>query len=221
MANIEGKPSSGVRDWASFAFSFVAFALSIIAFVAGMRKSDSVELSLAGVIAGFNYDHRTDAFTLSSDLIATFVNSGTRAVAISKILLLVSQKSELSGDDVADCYGSARVLVYKFDPFVVKAQDATVQALTKFTEPKATKDAGDDRLSIEFDDRKLAVHPLLLCLGISFIVPDHVPQVTVMKLLSERWPLKEPMTPSNASGHLYYDKPPLVMFQETNYSLFK
>ena len=97
----KGKAESGgwFKDWFTFVTSIIAFVISIITFYSSsILEVDDFRISLQGVLSNDNVALNNQYFNTLSDMTATFINTGTRPVALESLLLVVAQGSPLTGN---------------------------------------------------------------------------------------------------------------------------
>jgi hypothetical protein len=212
------KSSFSIKEWVGIITSFVAFVLSLYTFYSSnLRKVDDFRLSLQGVMSGFNMG---EEFAIGSELSGTFINSGTRSVAVENVSLLVTQHEVFTGDLIKDCYGGQELYRVMLEPFVVKPQEIAIRPLKKYEPQLNHKFAPDGSPILAFTDAKASVHPLVICLLVIFVLPEHAQQVRQVLLMAENWPSTSKFTPASPAGYRYLNQPPSILLQESRFSLF-
>jgi hypothetical protein len=213
----EKKSAFSIKEWVGFTTSLIAFALSVFTFyMAHVRKVDDVRISLDGPMSAVRIG---DSFMFTSRANGTFINNGTRSVGIQSAGLLVSQNPSLTGDRGVDCYNNAELYQLEIEPIVVKPQELVIRSLHKF-EPFAGHAlahtfADDDSLIQKFSDANAASNPILVCLVLAFIVPEHPQRAELVVLFAENWLSTSPSAPA---GKLYLDQPPFILLKESSFS---
>jgi hypothetical protein len=141
------------------------------------------------------------------------------AVGIQSAGLLVSQNASLSGNRYADCYEKAELYQLEIEPIVVKPQELVIRSLHKFQPFIGHTFAAPDSLMQKFSDASATSNPILVCLVLAFIVPEHPQRVELVVLLAEDWPSTSPAAPTTPAGNLYLNQPPFILLKESSLSL--
>jgi hypothetical protein len=209
--------SGSLKDWGSAASSVLALMLSVFTFyITNLRKVDDFRVSIHGVLSARN---NGDTFTFTSALTATFINSGTRPVALESTDLMIVQ-GPFTGNESIDCFKDGEVLYVDAEPVVLKPQDIAIRPLQKYKPRGARVVASDGSPVLNFADPKASVHPILICLAVTFLAPEHQQRTELIVLLAQDWQATERFAPQSAAALPFLKERPYVLLKESTFALF-
>jgi len=121
----------------------------------------------------FKHDTKSDKLFLDNKAPLTFINSGTRAVAITHVILSVSKpRQKISSATCRQEPGS--VVFYKFEPFVIKAGEVLAKEISL--------DYSDGALTYITNPVDISTDPYhaSVCMTMVLITPDSSERVSTV-----------------------------------------
>jgi hypothetical protein len=225
MSEASGEAATGGDKfrWFTSITAVVAFVISLYTFFsANIREVDDFQISLEGTTTSQNDHLNNVTFDFISGLNATFINTGTRPVAVERVGLIVSDNKTNTGDNEKDCPVSALEYAIDIDPFVVKSQELEIRSLKKLRRQTFQQfEATDGAAIIKFADPTANTRHLSICVSLAFIAPEHPPQSRLIKIFSGDWPSSAEFSPGPDQRYIFEGAPPLTLLRETSYSFFK
>jgi hypothetical protein len=106
----------------------------------------------------------------------TFINAGTRSVAVNSIYLYLAQRAKEANFDKANCATDASVAFYDMEPFVIKAGDIIAKRIFLSLLEDGKQTSPEDYPDVLFDVKKELIKAKSLwyriCILVDFSTPD-------------------------------------------------
>jgi hypothetical protein len=166
------------KDWTTLSMSALALILSsVTVYFNVVRTKDDLRVVVEGT-PEFLLDYENPKFDISTDLTMTFINAGTRPLAILRVTLFLDQspRANLHQEKCEVQEGTAITRPYDFTTTIVKAGEiSSVQVkLREATPPKSAKKASIPLVEESAIKNQINV---LGCLRFTVSTPENVQEV--------------------------------------------
>lgn len=194
-------PAKAVTNWQFWIGSPTAwlalFISSATAFYSLVYHSDAISVVTTPISMTVDKDHIYVPYPKT----ITFINSGSRPIAILDIWLTVKQAK--SNKDL-DCRGSLDWLVLAFDQLVLKPYDITAREM-RFRGSK------EDRLPVDLsaENKNVEEPTFVVCLSFEFVATDS-PRLRKTILLARLGKVE--------AGQARYDRQPAYLIKRNTFS---